>query len=62
MTTTKDKVRELLRRTPRPDAIDSVNKARAFKKAHADCRKQFKDGKCTDAQAQTIFINLSVFF
>lgn len=58
----KDQVRELLRKTPKASAIDSINKAKAFKKVHAEAIKKFKDGKCTDQAAASIFNNLSVFY
>lgn len=59
--TTKDRAAELLRKTPRQDAIDSINKAKAFKKAHSDCVKQFKSGKCSEQAAQTIINTLSTY-
>lgn len=58
----KDMVRGLLRKSPRPDAINSLSKAQAFKKIHTDCIKKFKDGKCTEQQAASIHANLSVFY
>lgn len=44
----KDQVRELLRKTPKPDSIDSINKAKAFKRIHSESIKKFKDGRCTE--------------
>ena len=58
----KDMVRDLLRKTPKASAIDSVNKAKAFKKVHAESTKKFKDGKCTDQAASSIYNNLSVLY
>lgn len=58
----KDMVRDMLRKTPRAEAINSINKARAFKKVHAESIKKFKDGKCTDQAAASIYNNLSIFY
>lgn len=58
----KDMVRDMLRKTPRAEAINSINKAKAFKKVHAESVKKFKDGKCTDQAAASIHSNLSVFY
>lgn len=58
----KDMVRDLLRKVPKASAIDSINKAKAFKKVHAESIKKFKDGKCTDQAASSIYNNLSVFY
>ena len=58
----KDQVRELLRKTPRPDSIDSTNKAKAFKRIHSESIKKFKDGRCTEQAASGILTNLQQFF
>lgn len=60
--TPHDQARALLRKTPRPDAIDTTNKAAAYREAHAACTKQYKGGRCTAQAAQSIIHRLTPFF
>lgn len=60
--TAKERAAQLLRKTPRPDAIESANKVKAFREVHESCVKQFKGGKCTEQAAQSILNRLTPFF
>lgn len=52
--TPHNKLRALLAAAPVPSAIDTVDKVRAFKEAHAAATRAFKSGSCTPDQAQSI--------
>jgi hypothetical protein len=57
----KEKVRDLLRKTPRPEAIDTINKTKEFKESYTRHTKAFKGGACSEQTAESIFKNLSAF-
>lgn len=59
--TPHDQARALMRKAPRPGAIDTIGKAAAYKEAMAACAKQFKNGKCTEQAAQSIINRLTPF-
>lgn len=56
----KDRLTELLRKTPKPEAIDSLQKAKGFKAAHAAATK--KIGSISETQAAAHISTLSAFF
>lgn len=56
----RNEIRELLKRTPRADRIDTINKARAFKRMHEAATKAIK-GKNVQT-IQSIRAELSPFY
>ena len=58
----QDRIRAILNKPPRQDAIDTTQKARNFKADHSDAVKKFKDGKCNEQTAYTILNRLRPYY
>lgn len=58
----QDQIRAILNKPPRPDAIDTVQKARLFKEDYSDAAKKFNGGKCNEQTAYTILNRLRPYY